>query len=50
MNVMYAGYHKVAKKFGVDKANFYACLAKAFIEDPDAVEDKTAAYIEYCTK
>ena len=50
MNAMYADYHKVAKKFGVDKADFYACLAKAFIEDPDAVEDKVEMYNKYIVK
>ena len=50
MNAMYADYHKVAKKFGVDKPDFYACLAKAFIEDPDAVEDKVEKYVMHITK
>ncbi len=50
MNAMYADYHKVAKKFGVDKADFYACMAKAFIEDPDAVEDKVEKYVVHITK
>ena len=50
MNAMYADYHKVAKKFGVDKADFYACLAKAFIEDPDAVEDKVEKYVKYIVR
>ena len=50
MNAMYADYSKVAKKFGVDKADFYACLAKAFIEDPDAVEDKVEMYHRYIAK
>lgn len=50
MNAMYADYHKVAKKFGVDKADFYACMAKAFIEDPDAVEDKVEMYNKYIVR
>lgn len=50
MNAMYADYHKVAKKFGVDKADFYACMAKAFIEDPDAVEDKVEMYNQYIVR
>ena len=50
MNAMYADYHKVAKKFGVDKPDFYACLAKAFIEDPDAVEDKVEKYVMHIAK
>ena len=50
LNAMYADYHKVAKKFGVDRDDFYACLAKAFLEDPDAVEDKVAMYQRYIVK
>ena len=50
MNAMYADYHKVAKKFGVDKPDFYACLAKAFIEDPDAVKDKVEKYVKHITR
>ena len=50
MNAMYADYHNVAKKYGVDKPDFYAHLAKAFIEDPDAVDDKVEAYVEHIVK
>lgn len=46
MNAMQSDYWQVAKKFGVDKPEFYACMAKAFIEDPDAVDDKVAMYYE----
>lgn len=46
MNAMYSDFHKVGKKFGVDKPEFYATMAKCFIEDPDAVEDKVAMYYE----
>lgn len=46
MNAMYSDYHKVAKKFGVDKTDFYAELAKAFIDDEDAVDGKAAMYYE----
>ena len=35
MNAMYADYCAVAKKFGNDIPEFYACLAKAFLEDKD---------------
>lgn len=44
MNAMYADYHHVAKKFGVDRDEFYACMAKAWLEDADAVPDKAAQY------
>lgn len=50
MNAMQSDYVQVAKKFGVDKPEFYACMAKAFIEDPDAVEDKVARYYECVAK
>lgn len=50
VNAMYSDYSQVAKKFGVDKPDFYACLAKAFIEDKDAVEGKVLKYYEYITK
>lgn len=46
MNAMQSDFWPAAKKFGVDKPEFYAMLAKCFIEDPDAVEDKTAMYYE----
>lgn len=44
MNAMHADYHHVANKFGVDRPDFYACMAKAWLEDVDAVEDKVAQY------
>lgn len=47
MNAMYADYAKVAKKFGVDKPEFYACMAKAFLEDPDAVDNKVEEYYKH---
>lgn len=44
INAMYTDFHTAAEKFGVDKPDFYACLAKLFIEDPDAVDDKVEMY------
>jgi hypothetical protein len=35
MNMMYADYCAVAKKYGVDRPEFYADLAKAFLHDKD---------------
>lgn len=46
MNAMHADYCQVARKYGVDKPEFYAHMAKAFIEDPDAVDDKVQRYFE----
>ncbi len=50
MNAMYSEYHAVGKKFGVDRPEFYAHLAKCFIEDPDAVEDKIAKYWQHVVR
>lgn len=50
MNAMYADYHEAGKKFGVDKPDFYACLAKLFIEDPDAVDNKVEEYHRHIAK
>lgn len=47
LNMMYADYAEVAKKFAADKPEFYVCMAKAFLEDPDAGEGKLAKYMEY---
>lgn len=46
MNMLYSDYAPVAKKFGVDNADFYACLAEAFLDDEDAVRDKLAVYYD----
>lgn len=46
MNAMYSDYGEVAKKHGISMPEFFADLAKAFIEDDDAVPDKVAAYYE----
>ena len=35
MNMMYADYCGVAKKFGLDRPDFYAEMAKAFLHDKD---------------
>lgn len=50
MNAMYSDYCKAAKKFGVDKPEFYAELAKAWLEDKDAAEDKAARYYKYIVR
>lgn len=47
MNMMYSDYCKVTEKFGVNTLEFYACMAKAFLEDPDAKPGKLARYYEY---
>ena len=50
MNAMYSDFRPAAKKYGVDKPEFYAMMAKCFIEDPDAVEDKVEAYYQHVAK
>lgn len=47
MNMMYSDYGKVAKKMGVNNLDFYVDMAKAFLDDKDAAEDKLARYYEY---
>lgn len=47
MNLMYSDYGKVAKKMGVNNLDFYVDMAKAFLDDKDAAEDKLARYYEY---
>ncbi|MBO7275548.1 MAG: hypothetical protein J6V15_04160 [Clostridia bacterium] len=50
LNAMYSDYSKVAKEFGVDRPDFYAKLAEAWINDKDAVEGKAAIYYECIVK
>lgn len=50
MNMMYSDYANVARKHGVSKTDYFADMAKAWMQDKDAVEHKTAAYIACCTK
>lgn len=47
MNAMHADYFKIAKMFGVDNIDFYAAMAKAWLCDEDAVEDKARQYWEH---
>ena len=45
MNMFYSDFCGVAKKMNVNNGQFYALMAKAFLDDEDsAVEDKLAAY------
>ena len=50
LNMMYSDYSKVAQKMGVDKEEFYACMAEAFLNDEDARPEKLALYHEYVVK
>lgn len=50
MNARYMDDGVVLKRFGVTDPMAFAYLAKAWIEDADAVEDKTAKYYKYIVK
>lgn len=50
MNALYSDYCKVAKKHNVSTVDFYADMAKAWLDDKDAVDNKAAAYYEYVVK
>ena len=45
INMMYSDYCEVAKRMNVDRPEFYACMAKAFLEDKDAGEGKLEKYM-----
>lgn len=51
LNAMFSDFGKVLKKYGVgDKLDLYVDMAKAFIEDPDAMPDKMARYFQYVVR
>lgn len=50
MNMMYSDYCEVAKKFNASSADFYACMAKAFLDDKDAAPHKLARYYRYVAR
>lgn len=50
LNAVYSDFYGVAKKHGVSNIEFFADLAKAWLDDKDAVPDKAAAYYEYVVK
>ena len=50
MNMMYSDYGKIAEELGMDNADFYAKMAKAFLDDEDAREGKLMLYYECVTK
>lgn len=47
MNMMYSDYCEVAKKNNADTVDFFADMAKAFLDDADARPDKLALYRKY---
>ena len=50
INAIYSDYYKVAKELGINNIDFYAKMAKAFIDDKDTQPDKLALYYEYVVK
>lgn len=51
MNAIYSDYAPIFQKYGVgDNIDFYIDMAKAFIDDPDAQDDKLARYFKYVVK
>lgn len=46
MNMMFSDYCGIARKYGVDNPEFYAHMAKAFLNDKDAGPGKLAKYFE----
>lgn len=50
LNAVFSDFGAVAKKHGVSNVEFFADLAKAWLDDKDAVPDKLEAYYEYVVK
>lgn len=50
MNMMYSDYSKVAKAMNVNTVDFYAKMAKAFLDDKDAAESKLENYYRYIVR
>lgn len=50
INMMYSDYCEVARHMGVDRVDYYAMLAKAFLCDEDAGDYKLQKYMEKVVK
>lgn len=50
MNMLWSDYGVIAKKFGTDNVDYWAEMAKAFLNDKDAAKDKLALYYECIVK
>lgn len=50
LNAMYSDFSAVAKKHHLSGSDFYVDLAKAWLEDEDAVENKATMYYECVVK
>ena len=47
INMMYSDYCKVAKRNNCGTTEFYAAMAKAFLDDKDAKPEKLSRYKKY---
>lgn len=47
MNAIWSDYGKTLSKYGVNTPEAYACLAKDWLEDEDAVPNKAEMYYQY---
>lgn len=50
MNMLYSDFYDVFKQYGVGTTQFYSDVAKAFIHDEDAPDDKIERYYRYIVK
>jgi len=50
MNMLWSDYGTVAKRYGTDNVEFWAEMAKSFLMDKDAEDDKLALYYECIVK
>ena len=50
MNALYSDFSKVAKKYGVDRPEYFADLTKAWLEDKDAWPEKAGLYYRFIVK
>ncbi len=50
MNMLWSDYGAVAKRYGTDNVEFWAEMAKSFLMDKDAEDDKLALYYECIVK
>lgn len=50
LNMRYSDEFEVAKKFGLDRPDYYAALAKSFLEDDDAGPHKLRKYMTIIPK
>lgn len=50
INSVYSDFSEALKENNASNMKLYVCLAKAWIDDPDAVSNKAAAYYTYVVK